>query len=384
MNTSPLVSAPVGSCYEQRIVENLLGQAGIHINGPNPWDILVNDDRFYKNVFRNGSLGLGEGYMDGLWDCGSPDTTLYKLLSANLETHMHNRPKTLLYRLYGLMINGQSLSRARKNIRMHYDLGNDLFKQMLDKQMIYSCAYWQGVQTLEQAQEKKLDLICRKLHLEKGQHVLDIGCGWGGFASYAAQKYGVNVVGITLSEEQAALAKQYCSGLPIEIRLQDYRNVEGQFDRVVSVGMMEHVGYKNYYGYMQKIQQLMKDDSLFLLHTIGSGSSVKRSDPWINRYIFPNGMIPSACQITKAAEGRLVMEDWHIFPSCYYDRTLMEWRRRFKYSWPELKARYNKTFYRMWDYYLCCSAASFRAKKNQLWQIVFSKSGNHQSYTAIR
>jgi cyclopropane-fatty-acyl-phospholipid synthase len=369
--------------FEVRIVCDLLRKAGICVNGPEPWDILVNDDRFYNYVFRNGSLGLGETYMTGMWDCKSLDSTLAKLLSANLESYSFNGFEAMLTQLKALLFNGQSIGRSLRDIHHHYDLGNDLFEAMLDERMIYSCAYWKDAQTLEEAQVNKLDLICRKMYLEKGMRVLDLGCGWGGLAAFAAEKYKVEVVGVTLSAEQVAIARQHYQHLPVEFLLQDYRSLEGKFDRVISVGMMEHVGYRNYTDYLEKVQQVLKDDGLFLLHTIGSETSVRHTDPWINRYIFPNGMMPSANQITKAVEHRLVMEDWHIFGDDY-DRTLMEWRRRFKLAWPNLRDKYGNHFYRMWDYYLCCSAASFRVKKNRLWQVVFSKPGRQRFYNPVR
>lgn len=369
--------------YEQRLVAGLLDKAGICLNGSDPGDIRVNDPLFYPIVLGNGSLGLGEAYMAGFWESPSPDVTLYKLLSAGLEDQLRPGLALLLYRLGGLLFNGQSVRQARLNISKHYDLGNDLFEAMLDKRLIYSCAYWQQAATLDKAQENKLDLICRKLYLEPGQRLLDIGCGWGGLAAYAAEKYGVEVVGITLSAEQARLARERYSHLPVRILLQDYRDLNGSFDRVVSVGMIEHVGYKNYPIYLQAVQRVLKDDGLFLLHGIGSPISVTRTDPWIDRYIFPNGMMPSLQQLGAAAEGLFVLEDWHNFGTDY-DRTLMEWRRRFKQAWPGLKAKYGETFYRMWDYYLCCSAASFRAKKNQLWQLVYAKPANHRTYIPVR
>ncbi len=369
--------------YEQGVVSNILDRAGIRINESDPWDIRVNDERFYPIALRDGSLGLGETYMAGLWDASAPDMTLCKLLSADLENLVGSNTKLMLNRLGSILFNGQSLKQVSRDIPRHYDLGNDLFEAMLDKRMIYSCAYWKDAQTLDEAQEKKLDLICRKLHLKPGQSLLDIGCGWGGLAAFAAEKYGVEVTGITLSEEQAQLARNRYGHLPVTIRLQDYRSLSGQFDRVVSVGMIEHVGYKNYGVYMKTVNRVLKDDGLFLLHGIGSDISVNRTDPWINKYIFPNGMMPSMRQIAGAAEGLFVQEDWHSFGTDY-DRTLMEWRKLFKQSWPALKAKYGDSFYRMWDYYLCCSAASFRAKKNQLWQIVFSKPGNHNIYTPVR
>ncbi len=369
--------------YEKQFVCDLLSQTGIHLNGSDPSDIQVNDTRFYREVFKNGSLGLGESYMAGFWESRSLDSTLYHLLNSDLEKKVKLSLKIKLYRIIEQFINNQSIKNVRRDIPRHYDLGNDLFEAMLDKRMVYSCAYWKDTLTLEEAQEKKLDLICRKLHLKEGQRILDIGCGWGGFAGYAAEKYGVEVVGITLSKEQADLAQKRYNHLPVKICLQDYRYVTGQFDRVVSVGMIEHVGYKNYSLYMKLVNKLLKNDGLFLLHNIGSNISVNHTDPWIDRYIFRNGMMPSMQQIVAAAEGLFVMEDWHSFGT-YYDLTLMEWLKRFKLAWPTLKSCYGDTFYLMWTYYLCCSAASFRAKKNQLWQTVFSKSGSHCSYVPVR
>lgn len=189
--------------HKQKLVCDLLARAGINVNGANPWDVQVHDSRFYSSVLSHGSLGLGESYMARCWDSKALDVTLYKLLSANLDTQVGNNWWLMLYRLAGFILNGQSLAKAPGNISRHYDLDNELFASMLDTRMIYSCAYWQDAQTLDAAQEKKLDLICRKLQMESGQRLLDIGCGWGGLAGYAAEKYGVEVVGITLSQQQA-------------------------------------------------------------------------------------------------------------------------------------------------------------------------------------
>ncbi len=369
--------------FYKETIQNLLAKADVSINGSRPWDIQVHDERLYSYLFNQASLGLGESYMKGLWDCQAIDQLMYKVLSADLEKQVTRDIKTIWYKIQATFLNRQTVQRAHQDIRKHYDIGNDLFEAMLDKRMIYSCAYWQNAATLEEAQDGKLDLICRKLRLEQGQRILDIGCGWGGFASFAAENYGVEVLGITLSEEQVKLAKKRCKHLPVEIRLQDYRSVNEQFDRIVSVGMFEHVGYKNYDTYMNVIQRILKKDGLFLLHSIGGNSSVTTTDPWINTYIFPNGMMPSISQIAKAAENKLIMEDWHNFGT-FYDLTLMEWLKRFKNAWPDLKKRYGDQFYRMWVYYLSCSAASFRTKKNNLWQIVFSIPTNPAAYTSVR
>jgi cyclopropane-fatty-acyl-phospholipid synthase len=254
---------------------------------------------------------------------------------------------------------------------------------MLDTRMIYSCGYWAEAETLEQAQEHKLDLVCRKLGLQPGMRVLDIGCGWGGAARFMAERYQVEVVGCTISAEQARLAREDCRDLSVQILLQDYRTLSGSFDRIFSIGMFEHVGHKNYRTYMETVARLLKDDGLFLLHSIGSNKTSIVVDPWIERYIFPNGMLPSARQITRASEGLFILEDWHNF-GADYDKTLMAWHANFISAWPQLKHAYDQRFFRMWTYYLLSCAGGFRARDNQLWQVVFAKNGVPGGYRAIR
>jgi cyclopropane-fatty-acyl-phospholipid synthase len=280
----------------------------------------------------------------------------------------------------------QNKDRAKEVAKVHYDVGNDLYRRMLDHRMIYSCGYWSGIpaaRDLHEAQEAKLDLICRKLGLTHGMTVLDIGCGWGGFAKFAAERYGVIVTGITLSKEQAALAKEECRDLPVDIRIEDYRDTTGKFDRVISIGMFEHVGYKNYRAYMEKVHRLLKDDGLFLLHTIGTTKSVTIVDPWVDKYIFPNGMLPSVAYIGKAVDDLLILEDWHNFGPDY-EKTLLAWETNFVTAWPELKDKYTGRFYKMWRFYLHTSAATFRLRHNQLWQVVFSKKGVTGGYRTVR
>ncbi len=364
-------------------VEKLLAPAGIQINGDRAWDIQVYNDRFYKRVIRHGSLGLGEAYIEGWWDAKELDSFFYNILNADLGNSFAYTPSTILLYLQSLFTNRQSKSRAYEIGRRHYDIGNDLYRVMLDKRMVYTCAYWQDAENLDQAQEAKLDLVCRKIGLKTGQRVLDVGCGWGSFAQYAAEFYDANVVGITVSENQVALGRELCKGYPVEIRLQDYRDVDEKFDHIVSLGMIEHVGSKNYRNYIRKIRSCLNDDGIFLLQTIGSGTSVRSSDPWINKYIFPNSMIPSIAQLGSALEGLMVMEDWQNFGPDY-DKTLMAWFNNFHKGWNSLKANYPDYFYRMWKYYLLLSAASFWSRKNQLWQIVLSNKGIPNGYQPLR
>jgi len=362
----------------------LLNEAGINMNGNNPWDIQIYDERFYKRVITQAELGLGESYMDGWWDVEKLDEMIYRIVKADLQNKVKRNLKVALQLSGFYILNMQSRKRAFIIGERHYDLGNDLFECMLDKRMNYSCAYWKDASNLDEAQENKLELICRKLYLEPEMKILDIGCGWGAFAKYAAEKYGVSVVGITVSKEQSKLAAELCKGLPVEIRLQDYRDVNEKFDRIVSIGMFEHVGYKNYRKYFEIAANNLKENGLFLLHTIGEVRSVKSTDLWTHKYIFPNGMLPSIAQIAKAVEGLFVVEDLHNF-GADYDKTLMAWFENFNRNWDRLKDKYGERFYRMWKYFLLSSAGAFRARnKNQLWQIVLSKKGVPGGYVSIR
>ena len=366
------------------LVKDLLSLAEIEINGRNPWDIQVYDERFYKRVITEAELGLGESYMDNWWDAEKLDEMIFRIVRAELHKKVKGNLKVALQLIGFYLINMQARHRAFIIGERHYDLGNDLFQNMLDKRMNYSCAYWKDATNLDEAQENKLELICKKLYLKPGMRVLDIGCGWGAFGKYAAEKSGVEVVGITVSKEQVILGQELCKGLPVEFRLQDYRDINEKFDRIVSVGMFEHVGYKNYREYFRIVERNLKDDGLFLLHTIGSVRSSKSTDAWTHKYIFPNGMLPSIAQIAQAVEDIFVIEDLHNF-GADYDKTLMAWYNNFNNNWYKIKDKYGERFYRMWKYFLLSSAGAFRARnKIQLWQIVFSKKGVLGGYSSIR
>lgn len=364
---------------EKNEVIRLLGIADIQIDGSRPWDIDVHDDSFYEQLLYRQNLGLGETYMDGLWDCQRVDEMIDKLISARLDEHAKVNPRVAVKYVLNKLLNYQTKSRSKIVAHKHYNIGNDLFKAMLDKETIYSCGYWQNASTLDEAQQDKMKLICDKLQLQPGMTLLDIGCGWGGLAKFAAEHYGVQVTGITISEEQKKLADVRCKGFPITIKLQDYRDLTGSFDRVVSVGMFEHVGYKNYRQYMTVAHRCLAEDGLFLLHTIGSNHSNYGSDPWLDKYIFPNSMLPSITQISNAISHLFTMEDWHNF-GADYDKTLMAWHHNFNKHWNELKKNYDERFYRMWNYYLLSCAGMFRSRCIQLWQVVLSKNGVRGGY----
>lgn len=357
-----------------RIATELLDKAGIMINGTRPFDMRIKHPDTLMRILQEGSLGLGESYMDGWWECDRLDVFFDKVLTAKLDQQLPSHLKDILRIARARLFNMQTRHRAWQVGKEHYDLGNDLFNAMLDPNMQYSCAYWKDADTLADAQVAKLKMICEKLQLKPGMKVLDIGCGWGGLAAYMAKEYGVSVVGVTISKEQQQLAQKRCEGLPVQIMLQDYRDLNEEFDRIVSVGMFEHVGPKNYRTYFNVVNRCLKKDGLFLLHCIGSNTSGVKADAWISKYIFPNGCLPSIRQIADEAEGHLIMEDWHNF-GADYDKTLMAWDENFVRAWDSIKDNYSPRFYRMFRYYLNACAGAFRARDIQLWQVLFSHSG---------
>jgi len=359
------------------ILKQYLTEVGVAINGSAPWDIQVHDERFFSRVLRNGSLGLGESYMEAWWDCERIDELICRILKGNLETKVKLNFRMLLSYLSSRLFNRQSSARAPIIAKKHYNLGNDLFFSFLDPYNQYSCAYFHDTDDLAEAQLKKLDLICRKIDLHSGEHVLDIGCGWGGFARYAAEHYGCNVTGVNISDEQIRYAREFCHGLPVEIRSEDYRKLRGSFDKIVSVGMIEHVGVKNYRKFMRIVHRCLKDGGVFLLHTIGGNVSRMNTDPWIDRYIFPNGMLPRIAQLGRAMENLFVVEDIHNLGP-HYEKTLLSWHKNFLNAWKKIETTYNAMFKRMWEFYLLSCAGSFRARNIQLWQFVMSKQGDAQ------
>lgn len=366
----------------KRLIEQLLSVAGISVNGNQPWDVQVHNTEFFTKALTDGSLAVGETYMDKWWDCFRLDEFFFRVLRNATENRLRRSWKVLTDIYISRLINPQSASRAFRSNASHYNLGNKFFASVLDSRMMYTCADWKDADTLDEAQENKLRLACLKLNLKPGMHILDIGCGWGGFSKFAAENYGVKVAGIAASAEQVAYARTVCRGLPVDIQLMDYRQLEGKFDRVISMGMFEHVGSGNYRTYMKIVHDCLKEDGLFLLHTIGANVTSTWTDPWLNEYIFPGSVLPSIKQIGKSIEGLFVMEDWQNI-SADYDRTLMAWHEKFVANWDNVKSHFNDKFYRMWNYYLLSCAGSFRARKNQLWQIVLSKHGVPGGYRAL-
>ncbi len=360
------------SDYFRNAFERILKKTDIQINGERAWDIQVHHEGFFRKVVMQGSLGLGEAYMDRWWDCEALDQLFYKLSLAEMAGDLQYPWYFNLHILKGMFLNLQVKKRAFKNVEHHYDIGNDLYERMLDKRMVYSCAHWKNARNLDEAQEAKLEMICQKAGLKAGMRILDIGCGWGSFVQYAVEHYNVRAVGITVSQEQFTLARKRCFGLPIEIRLQDYRDLDEQFDRIISIGMFEHVGSKNYRSYMEVVHACLKNEGLFVLQTIGGNQDSIAFDPWLDRYIFPGASIPSMGQIATSIKGLFIMQEWQNAAGDY-DKTLIAWFHNIIDQWPCLKEKYDRRFYRMWEYYLLSCAGLFRSHKQQLWRIVLSK-----------
>ena len=361
----------------EAIVRELFELAGVTIGGAQPGDLRVHDPRFYARVIRDASIGFGESYMEEWWETDALDVTIDKIMRANLKQKITGSWRMRALTLKAVALNLQAKARSGASVEAHYDIGNDLYTRMLDPRMVYTCAYWKHAKTLTEAQDAKLDLVCRKAGLEPGMRVLDLGCGWGGFASWAAEKYGCNVLGVTLSKDQVSLGNKLWQHLPVELRLCDYRDVEGTFDRVVSIGMMEHVGPKNHRDMMRTIDRCLAPGGVAVVHTIANNRSLRHGTAFIEKYIFPNAVAPSLAQIGRAVEGIFVVEDLHnIGPD--YDPTLMAWWNNFDRSYAEISARYDRKFYLMWKFYLLAAAGASRARDGQLFQLVLTKTGRAQ------
>lgn len=367
----------------KQFVTELMRLADIKVGGRRPQDLTITNERWYARVMRDNILGLGESYMDGWWSSSDLYETFRAVYRAELEKKIKPNTKMLIAGVDASLRNRQSITRARKNAEHHYNIGNDLYEKMLDQRMIYSCGYWEGTTSLNKAQEQKLELICKKLDLKKGMTVLDIGCGWGAFLEYAARNYGIKGVGVTPAVEQVKIARERNKGLDVTIVQKDYREVTGKFDRIVSIGSFEHIGYKNYRTFFEVCDNLLKKDGVMLHHMIGGIADSKKADPWTEKYIFPGGNIPSLGQITKASKGLFLIEDVHNFGPDY-DKTLRAWHKNFVKNYPKLKANYDEKFYRMWEFYLLLSAAAFRERDLQLWQIVMRRREATDTYKGVR
>lgn len=366
--------AEVDRMFPSIIVERLRS-VGITINGPDAWDPQVLDGRFYGRVMREKNLGLGESYMDGWWECGRIDELICRVIRCGAERDIKGSLRYALLLLPMELLNMQNRRRSRRVAREHYDLSNDLFFSFLDPLHQYSCAYFKDTDDLAEAQVKKLELIARKLELKEGDRLLDIGSGWGGLAKFMAERFGCRVTAVNISKEQLAFAREDCRGLPVEFIERDYRDIDGEYDKIVSVGMFEHVGPKNFRVFMETARRVLAKNGLFLLHTIAGNTSAINCDRWLNKYIFPNGSLPSAAEIASAMEGLFIMEDLHNLGT-NYDKTLMRWHENFTKAWPAFADRYGERFRRMWEYYLLSCAGAFRSRAIELFQVLMSRDGD--------
>ena len=370
-------------------IASIAKAADVEFNGERPWDPRVHNPGLYGQLLSQGSLAFGNSYVRGEWDCEQLDELISRLLSVDANRPLsptaqwHSLIRLLLERIS----NPQSRSRAFVVGRRHYDIDPRVYAAMLDPQMVYSCGYWRQANDLNTAQDHKLQLICEKLELQPGQTLLDIGCGWGGLAAFAAQHYGVRVLGITVSVQQASYIRERLGHLPIEVLLCDYRRLgrhtEVPFDRVASIGMYEHVGRRNDRAFQRVLQQQLKPDGLALLQTIGCNRGGDHSDAWIDAHIFPGGRLPSPSQLCNSLESSFLIEDWENF-GADYDRTLLAWWHNFEAAWPQLQRDIGREFYRFWRYYLLSCAGFFRSRQGQLWQVVFSRPERRGTYQSWR
>jgi cyclopropane-fatty-acyl-phospholipid synthase len=370
-------------------VAALLRTADIEIGGQRPWDLQVHDERLFQRLLAEGSLGAGESYMEGWWDVERLDEFFARVQRARFDREL--RTFSMLFQVFlSRLGNRQNRRRASQVAEQHYDLSPRLYEAMLGPTMQYTCAYYGSdgsLTTLDEAQRAKLSLIARKLHLEPGMRVLELGGGFGELARFLAAEHQCQVVSYNISRQQVEYARTLCQGLPVDIRRQDYREAaeeQGDYDRVVSIGLMEHVGPKNYREFFELVKARLSPGGLALVHTIGGNVSRSMADTWITKYIFPGGVIPSEVQLTRAKENLFVLEDWHNFGPDY-DRTLLTWEANFLAAWPELKESegLDERFFRMWRYYLNSCAGGFRARGLNLWQMVFSH-GDVSRYVPVR
>jgi len=355
-----------------------------------PRGMRIVDPAAIRRFRKHGIMGMGESFMDGQWTADRLDEVMTQVFTAPAPRLSAPAWGRMLAAVADKRVFNRQAARIFRIGEEHYDLGNDLFAIMLDKSMTYTSGYWANAATLDEAQEAKLDLLCRKLRLEPGMRVLDIGCGWGNFAHHAASRYGVHVTGITVSKEQAVFAQQRCAELDVDIRVQDYREVDERFDRVVSIEMIEAVGPKNMAPYYQTIDRCLPEGGLFALQAIAGTTLTRDSDRrldqyilWLVKHIFPDGYLPRETQMVARHGTALHVLDWHRFADDY-DRTLLAWADNFNAGWPKIAKKYGERFRRRWHFYLFGCAAAFRAQLVHVYQVVYGKGALAQRYTPVR
>ncbi|MEO0545538.1 MAG: cyclopropane-fatty-acyl-phospholipid synthase family protein [Pseudomonadota bacterium] len=358
-----------------------------HVFSGNPGPKVVmklHDKRLYRDLVFKSEIAAAEGYMDGTmtFEEGSTLREFLHLFSINrlsLAAYPLQKALRSLSMLTRRKQQSNRVGQAQQNVAHHYDLGNEFYKLFLDKNMLYSCAYFHNDnQSLEQAQRNKLRLIAAKLNLKPGLKVLDIGCGWGDMALYLASMADVKVVGVTLSTEQQKLATERAAemGLSdrVEFRLQDYRELDEQFDRIVSVGMFEHVGVAHYDEFFAQLNKLMPDEGLALIHSIGHMSPPGMASKFMRKYIFPGAYSPALSEVFESVERNSL---WCLdleFLRVHYAKTLAHWEKRFQSNRAEVEAMYDERFARMWEFYLISAEAMFRTGSQLVFHMQLSRS----------
>jgi cyclopropane-fatty-acyl-phospholipid synthase len=373
-------------------VERVLARIDVRIDGGRPWDIRVLDERFFRRAILQGSMGLGEAYMDGWWQCGDLEELSRRFLASDLEDRFAFLPSYVAPRLAARLTNQQDVARSRRVADVHYSMDNDLFSRFLGRYKMYSAGYFEALgggggpvdlTDLDAAQARKLELICRKLQLKASDHLLDVGGGWGELARYAASTYGCRVTSINISDEQIRFARDYCQGLPVEVRKCDYRDLEGRYDKIASIAMVAHVGHKNHRTFMQKMHDHLAPEGLMLVESTGNNVSRIQVDPWVDRYIFMGATFPSMSQLTAAAEGLFAIDDWQNFGASY-PPTLRQWNANFQRDWPALRARYQEPTRRMFEYFFLMGAGAFHARILEYWHLVMAPLSRRERAGSVR
>lgn len=369
-----------------KLLQNNVKQGIIHLHMPDGkvyrfgdegleahW--MIKGDHVIQRIARDWEFQLGETYINGGWDVADGDLrNLLYILRANFSEYSISRWLQPFVKLYQ---EWNKVSRSYFNVSQHYDLEEDFFRLFLDKDLHYSCAYFTNSEvSLEQAQQDKCQHIAEKLLLQPGQRVLDIGCGWGSMAFYLTEHFGVEVTGLTLSTEQLKVAERRAQerGLTnVNFKLQDYREHTGVYDRIVSIGMFEHVGKPNYDSYFKKIKDVLVDDGVALIHSIGRSGPPGLTNPWIRKYIFPGGSVPSLSEMSQGIEhAELMMTDIEIL-RLHYAKTLRIWQQRFHAHKEVIREKMGERFYRMWDFYLTICEISFQYTDSVVFQIQLAK-----------
>lgn len=348
-------------------------------NSGDPVHLRFTSAKWEREVALDPALKLGEAYMEGGFEFVKGD--IYKLLEIIFEStgpiaenQMWMKAMSFIRTATKRFVQMNTLKRSARNVQHHYDLSGKLYDLFLDPDRQYSCAYFQTPDTdLNEAQLAKKRHLAAKLQVNKGEKLLDIGCGWGGLGLYFARVLGADVTGVTLSHEQFGIANQRAKTLGLENRakflLEDYRNLNAQFDKIVSVGMFEHVGIGHFKEYFDHVKRLLKPDGRFVLHSIGRSGEPGATNPWIAKYIFPGGYIPSLSEVIPVIEkSGLIITDIEIL-RLHYAETLKAWRQSFLAHWDEAKALYDERFCRMWDFYLAASESAFRWQGMMVFQI---------------